>query len=67
MHGNKRDLINHLFAIATGLLNETEGLAVRGQSPTVSSEDVSTVSADVLAKLEDTTAIVKAVQVIAGN
>lgn len=67
MDENKRELINHLYAIATGMLNDAEELAVRGQSHSVTENDICTVSSDVLAKLDDTAALVKAGRIIAGT
>ncbi|MEQ9490520.1 MAG: hypothetical protein RIM72_16165 [Alphaproteobacteria bacterium] len=67
MDKGRIDLINHLYAIATGLLNEAEELAVEGQSPSITAESLTTNSESILAKMEDTSAIVKAAQVIASE
>jgi len=65
MDHDRRDLINHLFALATGLLEDAASKAIEGQSPKLLTADCIARADDLHRSAQQLAALAKTINVIA--
>ena len=62
MDNDQRKLIQHLFAVATGIASEAEEIAVTGQSPKLSVRQYQATASRLLERTDDLTRVVHAIE-----